>query len=1108
MNDTGPISKKPPELKSQDFSFLREEGLELIRSIASETWTDHNLHDPGITLLEAICYAVTEIGLRSGMEIRDLIASDTSEYKQSLRTAAEILPAAALTLTDFRKILIDHPLVRNAWLFDLSSEPAGNYSVLLEFEEEELNSNTFSITVNPVSLAKEFKVDVAFPYWDEEDVFPFYEEVTLLNVSFEGIPGNEWNPISGSEAYFARILVDYQPSVGGPESTRLWLVARVTTPMDDPLGDLPVILDEIIAEIVSLGPGSWLETYKTRVSTAYNTIRIIRRYLKDYRNLCEEFISYKAVRLQEIAVSATIDVNPGVVLEDLLADIFLTIDRFIAPEIIFKSLGDFPETQSSNDIFDGPLLESGFLPETSLGDPELTDVFYTSDILRLILQLRNQNGQDVLQREDLTARNIVAVRNLSLTNYLDNRPIASNARDCLHLVESQRHIPRLSLSKSRIVFFRNGIEVPYDLNQVIQIVDDKKNEISSQQVTHSTDIPLPDGEDYEIDEYYPVQNDLPLVYGVGEAGLPENTTEARKALALQLKGYLLFYEQLIAGMASQLSHLNAFFSSDPSVDRTLFQQPLYHLPQIRDILKSYTSYSGTWEDYINDPDNEYVTTLWLASESREQFLNRRNKVLDHLLSVFGEDLKDKASLLFRKASLVPDAGILTLEQLMEIQSQQRNRAASQLISEKAAFLEDIPALNRDRAQSYGNPVRRSSRLFHAGDSVDGIWFISDSLSNPVFRASSGSTSMKKSLRNAAEALSLATTERNYAVKAEPGGQHRLEILPGSGSSPVAETEATYGSNALALAAIPGWVHTTIRLWWSFGLSPVECRLYHMLGIHVKERRQLIHPLAEFFEIYDDTPDPNFEKRFRLWELPGFAGNELLNSETNYAGTSDALAIENAENAIGILISRGLFPENYNIENPGPGVFQVVLTLLDGSIIARSANLTTADQAELEIERICKHLYFWYSAEGFYMIEHSRLFPTAETDPELIIGESEDPYSFQMTFIFPSGYARDFTGSLQVPLHPDTNRDLEFRQHAENQVRKTCPSHILPRILWVDRTLPGSITTPADPSFDNFELRYRSWFEAWIVDEMEESVINPIKNDLVEIINRIYMDLIP
>src|SRR6185312_9765198 len=98
MDQSTIIPMTPPAMKSQDFSFLREEGMELLRDVAAQTWTDHNLHDPGITLLEACCYAITEMGLRSGMDVRDLVASDVSGFKQQFYSAAEILPDAALTL--------------------------------------------------------------------------------------------------------------------------------------------------------------------------------------------------------------------------------------------------------------------------------------------------------------------------------------------------------------------------------------------------------------------------------------------------------------------------------------------------------------------------------------------------------------------------------------------------------------------------------------------------------------------------------------------------------------------------------------------------------------------------------------------------------------------------------------------------------------------------------------------------------------------------------------------------------------------------------------------------------------------------------------------------
>lgn len=1100
MEDIGLISRQDPDLKSQDFAFLREEGVKTLQAIAAATWSDHNIHDPGITLLEALCYAITEIGLQAGMEVKDLIASDVSGSKQPLFTAAEILPSAALTLNDFRKILIDHPDVRNAWLFPLSSEPQGFYSVLLEFENEEYNSNTFSITVNPSFLSQEFKVDVAFPYWDEEDVKPFYEEGTILGIGFEGIPGNEWKPIAGSDAYFARIIVNYQPIVGGPVATSLWLVSQVTTPMNNPVSDLPKIFEALNAELVAIGAGTVLELYRKRVIDVNNSIRVIKRYFKDYRNLCESFLRFRAVRIQEIAVSANIDINPGVILEKLLADIYFKIDQFIAPDTIFESLENMKNSFSSDQIFEGPLLSSGYLTESSLGDPELADSLYTSDILRLILQLRDDTEEDVIQQEDISERNIISVRNLSLSNHMDNRSINTEARDCLNLVKSQRHIPKLSLSKSRIVFFKNGIEVSYDINQVIEIFNEKKSDLLLQRIAQSSDIPLPTGKQYNIDTYYPVQNDLPLTYGVGEAGLPEYVSDERKAQALQLKGYLLHFEQLIAGMGSQLVNLNALFSLDPRVQNTIFQSPLYHLPMMEKLLKDFNASSQSWEDFMSDPNNGYLQTLQQSSETHEQFLNRRNQVLDHILATFGEDLQDKTALLYRNASTVPNATILSLEELLQKQSEQRDNASLQLIREKSVYIEDLPATNRDRAQSYGNPAWRNDNIFRMENSNGGQWIITDGRSTSIFQSTTDSSSSIIALGKATEALSLATAQHNYYVVPVSGGQFRLVLSPGLPASAVAESISTYASNALAMAAIPDLVQAFINMWWRFGLSPLESRLIYMLGLREKERRQLLYPLNEFFEIYDDTPHPNFEKRFRLWELPGFSGDELLNSELNYPGANNSEAVQNAEEAIRSIISRGLFTENYTIENPAPGNFQAVLTLSDSSIIARSASLTTNELAQAEIDRICKHLYYWYSSEGFYMIEHFHLYP------DLKIDEIEDPYSFQITFVFPSGYARDFAGTEIRSMQPDVFRDPEYRKHIEWQIRKACPSHLVPRILFVDRALPGSVITPTDPCFDNFEQRFKAWFEIWVVDEVEEAVVVPLKNNLVEILNKIYLDL--
>lgn len=1105
MEAAAHIRKGSPALKSQDFAFLREEGMAWLRQMANETWSDHNLHDPGITMLEALAYALTEMGLRADMPLPDLIASDTSGYTQPFYTAAEILPAAPLTPQDFRKILIDHALVHNAWIYTRNAEPAGQYDVLIEFAEEALNTNTFDIAVTPPALTDTYHVDVAFPYWDEEAVQPFLENVTFLTVTFEGAPGNEWKPIADSSAYFARMTVDYQPTIGGPQSVQLWLVAQITTPVNNPTTNVPHILNAVTTDLSNLVGDHWLGAFNARVIAAWEQIRIIRRYLKDYRNLCETFLYFRPARLQEVAVSAIIDVNPGVALENLLAEIFLRLYQFISPDVTFTHLGSELEQNSSDAVLNGPLLQSGYLSETAVAASTQHTTLYTSDMLRLILQLRGNEESDVTRREDVSTRNIVAVRNLTLTNYLDNRRITSNARDCLHLVESRRHINRLSLQKSHISFYRDGINVTYSLDQVIKVFHEKLDALHTPIDTTLTDLPFPSGEAYEAETYYPVQNDLPLTYGVGEAGLPESATTARQAQARQLKGYLMLFEQLIAGTASQLTHFNELFSTSTAVTQTLFQQPLYQVPQVMDLLRGFQPALETWTQFKDNTDNPYVTLLRNASETRAQFLMRRHAILDHLLATFGEDLREREALVYRQAAHVANADSLSATALAAAQQQQYEQAATQMLHEKASWIDDLPTLHRDRAQAYGNPAMRSRQVFqtHASGVHTVRWTVYDMNQTALLQTSILPTNPVQAQYQAAAALSLGTVADHYYAIPADGGLFRLALQSSATAIPVTETVTTYANNAQAMAAIPTIRQAVLDLWHAHSVAPVERRLYHMLGMAVQQRRPLIHALATYFEIYDDTPNPSFEKRFRLWAGPGFTGAVLLESEHHYPGTTDPESIALAEAAIETVLQRGMVTAHYVIEQPTANIFQAVLLAEDGSALARSGDFTSTTLAQEALTEIQQHLYYWYSADGFYMIEHPRLYPPTETDTALVINGTTDPYAFQVTFILPSGYARNFAGTERRLYAPHKNSDPEYRRYAVLQIRKACPAHILPHILWVDRADPNFATLPDAPSFDNLETRYRTWHAASVIDEADESTLGTPRNELTALLNTLH-----
>src|SRR5207237_4247036 len=116
MSEPISISSAPPALASMNYTALREGGMALIRKWAGESWTDHNVHDPGITILEACSYAMTELGLRLQLDVGDLLRSGEANGAADLEPAHRVLPVGPITAMDLRSVLLDHPSVNDAQL--------------------------------------------------------------------------------------------------------------------------------------------------------------------------------------------------------------------------------------------------------------------------------------------------------------------------------------------------------------------------------------------------------------------------------------------------------------------------------------------------------------------------------------------------------------------------------------------------------------------------------------------------------------------------------------------------------------------------------------------------------------------------------------------------------------------------------------------------------------------------------------------------------------------------------------------------------------------------------------------------------------------------------
>ena len=138
------IEKDRKLLPSQDFDFLLKEGLRYIEQFGSKFWTDYNPHDPGITILDVLCYAITELGYRADFDIKDLLTQANGKIENdTFFSAATIFTNAPVTVLDYRKLLIDCNGISNAWLLPTKKETDSN-GYFIPHESETL------MYVNPV----------------------------------------------------------------------------------------------------------------------------------------------------------------------------------------------------------------------------------------------------------------------------------------------------------------------------------------------------------------------------------------------------------------------------------------------------------------------------------------------------------------------------------------------------------------------------------------------------------------------------------------------------------------------------------------------------------------------------------------------------------------------------------------------------------------------------------------------------------------------------------------------------------------------------------------------------------------------------------------------
>jgi|GEM_PF-2811384 len=143
------LNKKEYQKTSLNYEALRSLGITGIQRYSGSTWTDYNYHDPGITILEAFCYSLTDLAYRTNFEIPKLFQVRPNDPASAFASAERVMRHAPSTLIDIEEALVAvHKEASRVWVkYETSSTGIRNLvSVyvepvddLLEFERQTLS---------------------------------------------------------------------------------------------------------------------------------------------------------------------------------------------------------------------------------------------------------------------------------------------------------------------------------------------------------------------------------------------------------------------------------------------------------------------------------------------------------------------------------------------------------------------------------------------------------------------------------------------------------------------------------------------------------------------------------------------------------------------------------------------------------------------------------------------------------------------------------------------------------------------------------------------------------------------------------------------------------
>jgi hypothetical protein len=366
-----------------------------------------------------------------------------------------------------------------------------------------------------------------------------------------------------------------------------------------------------------------------------------------HRNLCNDLKNIYIMSEDTITFSAKISIDTDAMGEMIFASILAELDKYLNPPIIFQDPQELiSKGRPITEVFTGPKPRYGYIDPETL--PSRIDTIFISQI-----KDRIQAVPGVQMVENFRAfKNGIRIHDEIIPFESNRYPVTGNPDQFY-----------LEIFKDRVKYEMD----PVTIVQLYETLSPKRRNTYHKELRFEENRPRGRFNEHQLQQFYSIQRELPETYGLLRESLPSNANPKRRAQAKQLKAYLSFFDQIMANYLAQLVNTRKIFSADSTITKTYFSQYPEDIPEFDEV-----------------KEKDYENHLELIGEKASVFLERRNRILDHLMARFGEKFP---------------AALLSKFHLTGAFSE-RNMISEEMIQAKIRFLMEIPKLGKSKGKGF------------------------------------------------------------------------------------------------------------------------------------------------------------------------------------------------------------------------------------------------------------------------------------------------------------------------------------------------------------------------------------------------------------------------